>query len=589
VNDPILSIRTDDLEKLRQTVLDLERRVVALESGTRAPVANTYAEEGPRGDTSVPPPAPIRTTVTGAQVFGILGRAVLYLAGAFLLRALTDGGVVPPAAGFGLGLTYALLLMMLADRAGRRGDHSGAGTLGLAALAVAFPFVWETTAVRDIVSPVAGGAALTVLTAAGLTVAWRRRFRLLYWAYAGATLVTVVGLYIATGAAILYCGLLIALGAGTTVIGYARGWYLMRWPVALAADLVILRLAVMATNPEGAIAGGQVVPTAAIQVLALALLAIYLGMFTFRALVQGRGVRAFDVVQSVLAIAVGFGGATHIARHLDSGTAVLGWVALAAALAGYGVAFTVVRQRHGRGRAFFYFATLALLFLVLGSELVVSGQWLAWSWIGLGVAAAWLGGRYDRSTLRAHSAVYLALAAVQTGLLTATTDAFLGAPDTAWTGLGASALVALAATGACYALLVRDRGPSARRARRTPRFFVSLLTLLGLGYVAVTLLVRLVSDAPPDAAPAAVAVVRTTVLAVTAVGLAWAARRPAIAELGWLVYPVLVIGLGKLLFEDLKLGNPVALTVSFALFGAALIMAPRLLRGRRRNESPAVE
>ena len=587
MSEPTLAGQAETIEELRRTVLDLERRVVALESGSAGPAVDAMLNA--RGEATAATPAPVRPAVTGAQVFGLLGRAVLYLAGAFLLRALTDTNVIPPTAGFGLGLIYALLIILLADRAGRRGDRPGAGALGLTALVVAFPFVWETTGVRDIVSPAVGGVALLVLTAAGLTVAWRRRLRILYWAYASAALVTVVGLYVATGAAVIYSGLLLTLGAATTVCGYARGWYLMRWPVAVTADLVILRLAMMTSNPEGATASGQPVATAAIQALALALLVIYLGLFTFRALVQGRGVQAFDVVQSALAIAVGFGGAVHIARHLDSGTAVLGWTALAAALVSYSVAFTVVRQRHGRGRAFFYFASLALLFLVLGSELVVSGQWLAWSWIGLGVAAAWLGGRYDRFTLRAHCAVYLALAAVQTGLLAATVDASLGAPDTAWTGLGVSALVALAATGACYALLVRARGPRTHRARRIPRFFVALLTLMGLGYLAVTLLVRLVTDAPPNAVPAAVAVVRTAVLAVTAVALARAARRPVVAELGWLVYPVLVIGLVKLLLEDLKLGDPVALTVSFALFGSALILAPRQLRGRRKDEPTAEE
>ncbi|MBE0566630.1 MAG: hypothetical protein IH621_11760 [Krumholzibacteria bacterium] len=98
----------------------------------------------------------------------------------------------------------------------------------------------------------------------------------------------------------------------------------------------------------------------------------------------------------------------------------------------------------------------------------------------------------------------------------------------------------------------------------------------------VTLLVRLVTASPPAASPAAVAVVRTGVLAVTAVALAMVGRRPRLAELGWLVHPLLVLGLAKLVFEDLGRGNPVALTVGFGLFGGALIMAPRLLRSPRR-------
>ncbi|MFO7608361.1 MAG: hypothetical protein R6X35_04080 [Candidatus Krumholzibacteriia bacterium] len=568
------------IRDLGDAVRALERRVAALEH--RAPAAAATLDPAPAVAAALPRPAD-RPVFAATQAPALLGRSLLVLAGAFLLRALTERGVLPPAAGFALGLAYALLLTVLSLRAGGRGDHLGANVHGVTALLVAFPFVWETTAVRGLVSPAGGGAALACLTAAGLAVAWRRRLRFQYWSYTLAALATLLALSVATGAALFYGWLLLGLGATTVLFSYNRGWYLARWPVALAADLVILRLAVMTSNPGGATARGAPLPAGGIQALCLALLAVYLGLFAYRALVQGRGVRAFDVVQSLLVIAVGYGGAAYASRHGAGGTALLGWAGFALALAGYGVAFTVVRQRHGRGRAFFYFASLALLFLVLGSGLVVAGQTLAWVWIGLGLACAFLGGRYDRSTLRAHSAVYLGLAALQTGLVAATLDAFVGDPARVWRGLGTSALVALAATGACYVLLVRGAAAPDTRARRAPRFAVAVLTLMGLGYVAVTLLAHLVTASPPAASPAAVAVVRTGVLAVTAVTLAVVGRRPRLAELGWLVHPLLVLGLAKLVFEDLGRGNPVALTVGFGLFGGALIMAPRLLRGARRG------
>lgn len=568
----------DVIRALRDDLTALERRITALEgTAVGAPAAATPTP-APR-EVLIPRP----TGLSAPVVLALLGRSLLCLAGAFLLRALTDRGALPPAGGFGLGLAYALLLMVLAHRAGARGDHLGGNVHGLTALVVAFPFVWETTALLGLVTPQVGGAALALLTAAGLAVAWRCRMRFQYWSYSLAALATITGLSAVTGAVIWYAWLLLALGITTVLFSYGRGWYLARWPVALAADLVIVRLAVMTSNPGGATAKGQPLAAAAIETLCLALLVAYLGMFTYRALVQGRGVRAFDVVQSLLAIAVGYGGAAHASRHGGGGTALLGWAALAAALAGYGVAFTVVRQRHGRGRAFFYFASLALLFLVLGSGLVVSGQLLAWVWIGLGLTAALLGGRFDRVTLRAHSAAYLALAAVQTGLLAAAADAFLGNPARPWSGLSASALVALVATGACYALLVRTSVEPISRARRTPRFLVAVLTLLGLQYVTVTLLVRLAGNSPPAASPAIVAVIRTAVLAGTAIALALVSRRTRLTELGWLVYPVLLAGLIKLVLEDLSVGNPVALTAAFALFGGALIATPRLLRGGRRE------
>ncbi len=578
----------DVIGQLRAAVQALEARVAVLEGRTVAGADAPVPAEAPAPPlAAAAPPAP--AAVSMPQVVALLGRSLLVLAGAFLLRALSERGVFPPAAGFGLGLAYALLLTALAHRAGGRGDRLGANVHGLTALVVGFPFVWETTVVRGIVSPAGGGAALTCLTAAGLAVAWVRRLRFQYWSFTMAALVTAAALDVATGAAVLYGALLMALGATAVLFSYNRGWYLARWPVALTADALILRLAVMTSNPGGAVVKGKAIGAGAIELLCLALLVVYLGLFVYRALVQGRGVRAFDVVQSLLAIGVGFGGAAHAARHGGVGATGLGWAAFAAALVGYAVAFTVVHQRHGRGRAFFYFASLALLFLVLGSGLVVSGQLLAWVWIGLGLAAAILGGHFDRVTLRAHSAVYLGLAAAQTGLLAAAADAFFAHPAHRWSGLGASALVALAATGACYAVLVRTTAEPVSRPRRIPRFLVAVLTLLGVGYVAITLLVRLTTDAPPAASPAAVAVVRTGVLAATAVLMGWTAGRTRLSELGWLVYPALAIGLGKLVVEDLSRGNPLSLTIGFGLFGGALLMAPRLLHGPRRPAAGAAE
>jgi hypothetical protein len=68
------------------------------------------------------------------------------------------------------------------------------------------------------------------------------------------------------------------------------------------------------------------------------------------------------------------------------------------------------------------------------------------------------------------------------------------------------------------------------------------------------------------------------VLALLVIGLASAARRWALVELGWFVYPLLALGALKLLGEDLGRGRPTTLFFSLVLYGSALILAPRLLR-----------
>jgi hypothetical protein len=79
------------------------------------------------------------------------------------------------------------------------------------------------------------------------------------------------------------------------------------------------------------------------------------------------------------------------------------------------------------------------------------------------------------------------------------------------------------------------------------------------------------------------AVVRTAILAALAIGLALAARRWAWPELGWLVYPLVALGGVKLILQDLRVGRPATLVLSLALYGAVLVLAPRLLRPGRAD------
>jgi hypothetical protein len=88
------------------------------------------------------------------------------------------------------------------------------------------------------------------------------------------------------------------------------------------------------------------------------------------------------------------------------------------------------------------------------------------------------------------------------------------------------------------------------------------------------------------ATPAALAVARTALLSGSALALAWLGGRPRWREAAWLVYPILVLGGLKLLIEDLGTGRTVSLALSFALYGLALIVAPRWVRRLESRRAP---
>jgi hypothetical protein len=106
-----------------------------------------------------------------------------------------------------------------------------------------------------------------------------------------------------------------------------------------------------------------------------------------------------------------------------------------------------------------------------------------------------------------------------------------------------------------------------------------IVLLLGLDELAVALVApHLPRGEDGQVAGAALAVLRTALLSISAVVLPLLGRIGRLREAAWLVYPLLVAGGLKLLFEDLRAGRPAALVLSFALYGGALILAPRLAK-----------
>ena len=76
-----------------------------------------------------------------------------------------------------LGLAYAAFWQLVADRDARAVRRASAALHGLAASAIAFPLIWETTARFGLLGSRAAGAALVAFALLGLAVAWRHRWR----------------------------------------------------------------------------------------------------------------------------------------------------------------------------------------------------------------------------------------------------------------------------------------------------------------------------------------------------------------------------------------------------------------------------
>jgi hypothetical protein len=82
---------------------------------------------------------------------------------------------------------------------------------------------------------------------------------------------------------------------------------------------------------------------------------------------------------------------------------------------------------------------------------------------------------------------------------------------------------------------------------------------------------------------------RTLTISGAAVLLAALRRRRFAAPLGYAVYPLLAVAGLRIVLYDLRYGRPSTLFLTFAVYGAALIFAPRLLRSASAGPKSAPE
>jgi hypothetical protein len=590
-----LSDRTAELEAkvvaLSDQVARLGDRLAALEAGRTALVANgakrSRREEATGGGEGRGAEGADGGLIGAGLSYG--GRTLLVLAGAFVLRALTDSGTIPGWLGLALGFAYATTWIGLADRAARAGAGVSAGVHGFAALLIAFPLLYEATARFRLVSPTVATAALALVTAALLGLAARRRLQAIAWLATTGSVLTALALMAQSGRAVPGALFLILLGATCLWLSYVLDWHALRWPVAVVADLIVLVIAVRAVAPD-AVEG----PSASMLVQAV-LLAVYLGSFATRTLILNRGVVVFEVFQTIGVVAAGLGGAGFVAARAPGVSAgPFGVAAALFGLAAYGVAFAFRGRREQDRTNFPFYTSVAVLLVCSGTAMLLERPALSLVWSLLAVASAELAVRLGRQTLTVHAAGYAVGAALAAGLLAVASDGLVGSSSRAWAAPGSATLVALTAALAC-AWFGASAAPGTRTTTtsRLPQLVVVILVAAGGAGLLIWALVPPLAGMPgAEASRGAVATVRTAVLVAGTVLLAWAGRRAAWREAGWLAYPLLVATGLKILFEDLPGGRPATLFVSFGLYGAALLLVPRLRpRGSKGPEAspPASE
>jgi hypothetical protein len=572
VNDRLAALESA-VDDLRSSVQRLEARIAQLEGRAES------GEEAAPGAAAAPEAAPGRAAQAPRgwrdpiAVLSLVGRLFIVLGGAYLLRAMTDAGTIPPAGGVALGLAYGLVWLVLADRAGGRRQVPGAIFHGAGAAMVAFPVVLEATTRFKVLPGPASAAALAVLTAGLLAVAWRRRIQTLAWIAVSAAVPTSIIVLARTGVVVPHAFFLILFGVAALWMGYSLDWLLVRWPVAVVADVVAVGVTLRALAPEP-----RETPAVALAVQ-VSLIGAYLASIAIRTLVRGRNVIPFEVVQTAAALLVGLGGALSVTRATASGANALGVASVVIGVACYGVAFAFIERQQNRGRNVYFYTSLAIVLVLVGVNVLLPGAAETGVLAALAVvcSAAW--SRVGRLFLLIHAAAYLLAAAIVSGAVGYDIREVLAGAGPPWPQPDSAMLVVFASAALSAWLAAREPANDGSTWARAPRFVIVLVLVLSAGGTLVGYLAPALgrqSDGSMDVG--VLATIRTGVLAIAALVVAWIGRHARFREWDWLVYPLLV-GIGvKMAAQDFMHSRPATLFVALALYGAALIMAPRLRR-----------
>jgi hypothetical protein len=533
-------------DALVSEVRDLQQRVVRLETelGVSAP-----RRTDDRFVSSVPSASP-SPPVSPSLLLPAVGRALLGLAGAYLLRALTESAAFPDVAGVILGLLYAMSWLVWAART-PIDQRLPAALHALTAALVLAPLIYEATSRFHVIPSWTAGLILFAFAIVGLSVSWRKELLIVATFATVAALGTAGALILATNDVVPFTFVFLAVAATVEVSACLNHWLSERWLTAAAADLAVLLITWLVTNEHGVPPSYVPISYSAMLAAQVSLLLIYLTSTIVRTLLRGYTMTWFETAQCAAAFVICVGSGRSPA---------LGILCLGCSAACYLVAFEVLDDgRHSRN--FYTYSTFGILLVIAGSRILLSGLIASIVWSTLAIAAMWAGARFGRLTLQVHGFLYLLLGLAGSGALVQAAGLLLGA--WAWSGAAAWPIW----TGAIGAAVCCAIGAQSRVLRIGN---VAILVWLAAGTSAGLLTFSYHWIFGVTASHAYCATLRTAVIAAAALLLA------RLAPWSHLIYPLMLLGAWRLAMVDLHQERKTALFLSLLIYGAALILIPQV-------------
>jgi len=557
----------DAIDRLVARVETLERRIDALEHSAGA--AREIASMKPGPSLVVQAGESISDSAAGGT-FSLLGKAMLGIAGAYLLRALAESSPLPRTVVAAVAIAYALAWLVWASRA-KAGDWLTGTIRACTSALILAPMLWELTLRFNVLSAGATAAVVCGFVFAASVLAWKRDLASVLWVANLTAVAICLTLSIATHQlAPFILVLLLMVLIGEFGAGRETG---VRVLVELAADVAIWGLIYIYSSPENMRANYPALGTGALVGPGVGLFLILGVSLIYRTAVKGRTITVFETIETMIAFLLA---ACSLLYFGPPASAIeLGIFCIVLSAAGYATTFLRF-DRINAWRNYIVFATWSAALFLAGCLLCLPriGQSL---WLGAAaVAAAFAGARLKQLPLELHGMVFLLAAAGISGLLSETFGALAGTLPGA---LGWGVCLGSACAVLCYAV-IRPCRVESWTWQVLSIAFAALATAAVVG-LAVEGLVGLVSLRMIPGVHH-LAFIRTFVVCTAAIALAFSGahwRRMELTRIGYAALALLAV---KLVLEDLRLGHLAFIAGSIFLFAITLIVVPRVARMGQR-------
>jgi len=562
------------LTRLNTRLDALENRVVLLEHPSEA---LTVLPAPVLSEIQLAPAIASSSFAQSGATFPVLGKAMLGLAGAYLLRYIAESGSFPKLAAVALAIAYALAWLIWAARVPVGQWFASTIYAGTSAL-ILVPMLWELTLSFNVLVPTAAATVLGAFAIAAYALAWKRNLTSVIWVESIAVVIASIALFATTHDMMPFIAVLLLMAFLSEAASYRNRWLSVRPLVAVAVDIAVWALIFTYSSPQSSRADYPSIGTGALLSPAIALFLIYGTSVALRTLPLRSTITLFEAGQAMIAFLLAFDATLHFAPSV--GATLFGSVCLLLSPPCYAAAFGRFNST-SEHRNFHLFATWSVALFLLGCFLCLTPVWIA-SCLGLAaITATLLGAWTSRLTLAFHGFVYLIAAAFASGLSQYSAHAMAGAfpsPPSAIIWVVSAAMLL------CYAVVGQIAGGQWKGVA-----FQTLSATMAVVAVATALVSALVWLTSVLVVPGRtqVAVIRTLTACALALALAYLGPRWQRFELVWVTYATLAFVAAKLLFEDLRQGHPEFIAASIFLYAVTLILVPQLVR-KSSSRRPAI-